>query len=306
MTDIHFKFWTPRHAPADDGRLFGCAAHGYASAGVWRAPEEPGSDIWPHALNAEPVVGAYGEVWAELEQLAWRPAAAILLFSHAQGIEAFLELWNARFSGVPVAGGGAALGTGQTRGELLPAAADVAVLLIRGGQWRVETLNVHDHTGQAFEFRASGPRTLTHLRDRDAWAPAATVFRSLQTGSGRAAADCESLTLCDAGGRNLHCRFDGEVLHTGAELPADGRLELRKVSRADAAQRLAEFCAVPNALVFGCAGLRSLLDAPLPVAAGSLVGFMFGELVTLDGHSQFGSLMAVRLAPLSRKGASLQ
>jgi hypothetical protein len=96
------------------------------------------------------------------------------------------------------------------------------------------------------------------------------------------------------------------VLHTGAELPADGRLELRKVSRADAVQRLAEFCTVPDALVFGCAGLRSLLDAPLPVAPGTLVGFMFGELVTLDGHSQFGNLMAVRLAPLSRKGASLQ
>jgi hypothetical protein len=306
MKDLHFKFWTPGHASVDDSRTFGCAAHGYANDGVWREPGAFGSGIWRQALPGESLAGTYDEVWSQLDRVAWRPAAALILFSHARGIEAFLEKWNVRFAGMPAAGGGAALGAGQTAGELLPAAADVTVLLIRGGRWQAETLNVHDRTGQAFEFRASGPRTLTHLRDGDAWAPAATVFRSLQTGSGRAAADCESLTLCDAGGRNLHCRFDGEVLHTGAELPADGRLELRKVSRADAVQRLAEFCTVPDALVFGCAGLRSLLDAPLPVAPGTLVGFMFGELVTLDGHSQFGNLMAVRLAPLSRKGASLQ
>ncbi len=50
-----------------------------------------------------------------------------------------------------------------------------------------------------------------------------------------------------------------------------------------------------HALVFGCAGLRSLLDAPLTVGEGTLTGFMFGELVTFDARPQFGNLMAVRL-----------
>jgi hypothetical protein len=49
--------------------------------------------------------------------------------------------------------------------------------------------------------------------------------------------------------------------------------------------------------VFGCAGLRSLLDAPLPVAPGTRAGFMFGELVTLAGRPRFGNLMAARLTP---------
>ena len=57
-------------------------------------------------------------------------------------------------------------------------------------------------------------------------------------------------------------------------------------------------------IAFGCAGLRSLFEAPLPVASGTLVGFMFGELVTLGGCPQFGNLMAARLTPLSSKGAS--
>jgi len=299
MKDIRFTFWTPGNAPADDGHTFGCAAHGFARAGVWQEPGEPAAGIWPRSLPGEAVAGAYEQVWAQLDRIAWRPAAAVILFSQARGIESFLNRWQARFPGVPVAGGGAALGAGQTVGEILPAAADVAVLLIRDGQWRVDALNVHDRIGRLFAFRADGPRTITHLREdkNGDWLAAATVFRDLQAGDGRGETDCESLTLCDKAGRNIHCRFDGEVLHTGADLPADGRLECRVVSRAEAAARLAEFCAVPNALVFGCAGLRSLLDAPLPVAPGTLVGFMFGELVTLVGRPQFGNLMAARLVP---------
>jgi hypothetical protein len=296
MKNWLLTFWTPGHAPADDGQTFGCASHGIAAANLWRGPEEAAAAGWSdNGLEGEVVAGTYDAVLARLDQIAWKPAAAVVLFAHASGVEAFLERWHERLPGVPVAGGGAALGAGQTRGELLPAATDVAVLLICGGHWRVETLNVHDRTGHSFEFRAAGPRTITHLRGRDDWVPAAPAFRALQADYGRAEADCESLTLSEAAGRNIHCRFDGEVLHTGADLPADGRLECRTVNRAEVAKRLAAFCAEPNALVFGCAGLRSLLDAPLPVAPGTLVGFMFGELVTLDGRPQFGNLMAVRL-----------
>ena len=156
--------------------------------------------------------------------------------------------------------------------------------------------NVHDLAGVAVEFRADGPRTITHLRAADgAWQPAAALFRARQTACDRAVSDCESITLSDLRGRNIHASFAGERLHTGADLPEGGWLELRTVSRTDAAKRLAAFCAVPDALVFGCAGLRGLLHAPLPVAPGTLVGFMFGELVTLAGRPQFGNLMAVKL-----------
>jgi hypothetical protein len=294
-----FAFHTPQHAPAHAEGTFGCASHGFAAKDVWREPSEAAYAVWPPSLPGKLVAGTYAEVLRAFADLSFKPAAAIVLFAHGAGVEAFLEDFQKQFPCVPVAGGGAALGAGQSVGELLPQAADVAVLLIRDGQWRVDTLNVHDRTGRIFEFRAAGPRTISHLREeKDGdWLPAATVFRALQVEYRRAEADCESLTLCDTNGRNVHCRFDGEVLHTGADLPVDGRLELRTVSRAVAATRLAAFCAVPNTLVFGCAGLRGLLDVPLPVAPGTLVGFMFGELVTLAGHPQFGNLMAARLSP---------
>lgn len=299
MNGIRFSFWTPGHAPSGDAPAFGCAAHGYAAQGIWQQPNASGAAAWPRLLTGEALGGGYEDVWAQLDRVGWRPDAALVLFSHARGVEAFLQRWNIRFPGVPVAGGGAALGAGQAAGELSPGAPDVAVLLIRGGRWRADTLNVHDRTGRLLPFRAGGPRTITHLRQDGKWVPAATAVRALQACHGRAETDLESLTFSDAGGRNIHCRFDGERVLTGADLPADGQVEFRTVSRADAAARLLEFCSVPGALVFGCAGLRSLLDAPITVAPATLVGFMFGELVTLAGCPQFGNLMASRLVPLA-------
>jgi hypothetical protein len=291
-------FWTPGHAPVDDGRTFGCASHGIAAANFWRGPEEEAAAGWSdNGLRGQVVASTYEAVLARLGQLAWEPAAAIVLFAQAAGVEAFLEGWHERLPGVPVAGGGAALGAGQARGELLPAAEDVAVLLIAEGVWRAESLNVHDPVGETVEFRADGPRTITQVRETpvDGWQPAAPFFRAWQTACDRAAGDCESITFSDVSGRNVHVSFDGDRLRTGADLPADGRLVLRTVTRPEAARRLAAFCAAPNALVFGCAGLRSLLDAPLPIGSGTLAGFMFGELVTLGNRPQFGNLMAVRL-----------
>ena len=78
MKDIHFKFWTPGHAPADDGRTFGAAAHGYAGTGVWHEPDEPAAGIWQQALPGELVGGSYAEVWAQLDRRTGRPDAALI------------------------------------------------------------------------------------------------------------------------------------------------------------------------------------------------------------------------------------
>ena len=59
--------------------------------------------------------------------------------------------------------------------------------------------------------------------------------------------------------------------------------------------RLREWFAAENALVFCCAGLRRLVREPLSTGKGTLAGFMFGELVTIDNTPAFGNLMTVRL-----------
>ena len=108
--------WTPGHVPADDGQTFGCASHGIAAANLRRGPEEAAAAGWLESgLKGEVVAGPYDAVLAQLGQLAWKPAAAIVLFAHASGMETFLERWQKLLPGVPVAGGGAAMGAGQTR-----------------------------------------------------------------------------------------------------------------------------------------------------------------------------------------------
>ncbi len=298
-----FAFWTPGRAPAGDGSIFGCAAHGLAAPGQWIAPTLPASTVWPTRLNGETLSGTYADVLAQLERRTRKPTAAVVLFAHGSGMEAFLEGWAARLPGVPVVGGAAARGAGQQRGELRPESADVAVLLIAGGTWRAETLNAHDATAETFAVKPGDPRLLAELRrlPDGAWEPAGAFYRARQRAHGVPESDCEAITFSDTDGRNIHCGLCGSELRSGANLPVDRRLALRTVSRADAAARLAAFCAVPNALVFSCAGLRGLLDAPLTVAPGTLVGFMFGELVTVADRPQFGNLMAARLLSVSSR-----
>jgi hypothetical protein len=257
------------------------------------------SAAWPTPLEGHVVAGTYADVLAHLRDRLLEPKAAVALFAQASGMEAFLAECHRLLGTTPMVGGAAARGAGQTCGELLPAAAEVSMLLITKGTWTVKTLNVHDATATKLEFRSSEPRTITHLRHQSSggWRSAAMVFRALQTEYSCSSADCESITICDSQGRNMHVSFAGEWLHTGADLPIAGSLVIRIVTRSDASQRLAAFCSVPSALVFACAGLRRLIDMPIEVAPGTLVGFMFGELVTLVGRPQFGNLMAAGLVP---------
>ena len=48
-----------------------------------------------------------------------------------------------------------------------------------------------------------------------------------------------------------------------------------------------------DAVVFGCAGLKGILDTHLD--SPNLGLFMFGEVCTVDGHSDFGNLMLSKL-----------
>jgi hypothetical protein len=297
MNDWRFALWNPGSAPADDRPIFGGASHGFSTSGVWSEPQHAGVVFSPHHFSGDVVAGCFTDVLGQLRQLPAAPRAAIILFAGGTGAEDFLRQWSRLFPAVPVAGGAVARHPAQTLGELLPPAEDVAVLLLAGGPWRAETLNVHEVIGSAWQFQADGPRIITHLRRKagQAWQTAAGVFRALQAGSGRESTDCESITWSDLTGRNLHCAFAGEYLHSGANLPADGRLLLRTVSPAAAAAKLGAFCAKPNTIVFGCAGLRSLLAAPIATGAATVAGFLFGEVVTVDGQPHFGNLMASRL-----------
>lgn len=282
---------TPR--PPDDGRTFGCASHGLAAPDSWIDPATAAQAAWPAPVTGTVLAGTCAGVLEQLAAPRPRPRAAVLFFAQAAGVEAFLEACRRLLPGVPLAGGGAALAPGRTRGEILPAAEDVALLLLDAGDWRVDTLNCHEPLGAELAVEHGGPRTLRRV----AGEPALAFLRREQATHGFAQDDFASLAFQDAEGRNLHSSPDGNGLRLGADLPADGRLRLGTSSRARVTRQLAAFCQEPQSLIFGCAGLRGLLNAPVIPGPGALAGFLFGEVVTPARHPRFGNLMAAKLAP---------
>jgi len=297
--NLKFAFWTPGSAPSAGDPIFGCASHGLLAPGFWIGPDEPGLAFASARFKGQVLTGRYGEVLERLPHIPFAPRGAIVLFTCGVGVETFLERWRRLLPEVPVVGGAAARSVGQDRGELVPATEEVAVLLLSEGEWKVETMNPYETRGPAWELRQNGPRSIEQLRKpgESRWESASTAFRALQTEFGYGSNDCESLTFSDLNGRNLHCSLAGECLHVGADLPAQGGLFLRTITPAQVAQQLNNFCEEPNAVVFACAGLRGLVNAPPGIGKDTLVGFMFGELVTLANRPQFGNLMVARLAP---------
>ncbi len=295
-----FSFWTPGTRPEFDQQTFGCRSHGFVAGATWANPEAPAVALSPEPLEGEVIAGSYELVLSLVPELAFNPAAAIVLFSRGTGQEEFLDRWQKFFPGLPVVGGAAARTSGCDVGEVRPAAQDVAVLLISEGAWVAETLNLHRLCDSEWQFRAEDPRAITRLRPTHGgdWQPAATVFRAQQAAHGRTEQDCESITLSDEHGRNLHVSIVGDHLRLGANLPSNGLLTLRTLQTSAVSGQFRDFCAEPHSIVFGCAGLRGVMDQPFEVPETNLAGFLFGELVTVAGQPRFGNLMAARLRRL--------
>jgi hypothetical protein len=61
------------------------------------------------------------------------------------------------------------------------------------------------------------------------------------------------------------------------------------------------FYSCENALVFGCAGLKSMLGNKRFVTGKNTIGlFMFGEIASIGKYSDFGNLTLSRLQIISK------
>jgi hypothetical protein len=321
--------WTPGARPEDDGSTLGCAVHGFCSPTRWVDPGAGEAARWEHPLKGELLGGSYARVSQDLKGVGFKPSAAIVLFVRNSGVEGFIDSFRRFLPGVPVAGGVAALGKGQTDGEVLPNAEDVVVLLLGEaecdagrqaadnagrqaageGACAIEATNVHDPKGVEVEIRRVGARLIDEIRvgPKGAWQKASKYYASLRETNRVPDDDYESITFSDLGGVNVHCSAAVEGLKTGANLPENGALLLRETDTGRVTSRLRDWVSAENVLAFCCAGLRRLVGAPLLAGKGSLAGFMFGEVVTVGNGPAFGNLMAARLrvsspAPARRGG----
>jgi len=291
-------FWTPGNMPECEDNTFGCASYGFCTDSKWVNPDVPSTVIWDIQPKGMVFSGKYSEVLHKLSALDTKPKAAIAVFSKAFGMEEFIDGCRNIFGNIPMIGGGAARNSNQQVGEILPAAEDVAILLIYDDGFIVKSKNVHKDTGTKVHVEKASPRLIEKIRlaDDTVWKDAVIFFKEQQALRDVPEEDFETITFSDLKGRNIHCSLEGNYLKSGANLPDDDVLTIRLTSREDTLNAIESFISEENTLVFGCAGLRSLLDKQVFARKNSIVGFMFGELLTLDNkEAVFGNLMLAKL-----------
>ncbi|HEY5585744.1 MAG TPA: hypothetical protein VIK78_14810 [Ruminiclostridium sp.] len=297
MSKWKIAFWTPGNRPVEDGMTFGCASYGFSTESEWKSPEEKEHIIWDNELEGIVLSGKYAEVLDELKRKSYIPKGIIALFTGNSGIEEFISSCKVMMGSVPLIGGGAAIGSNQSQGETLPIAEDVALLLVLEGAFKVETKNIHINTSEIFEIEAKTPRIIGKIKtdDVNSTEQVADFYKKLQYLNGVHKDDFESIAFRDTKGCNIHCSIKGELLGSGANLPENNILILGKTNKVDATDSISTFISAENSIVFGCAGLRGLVERSLKTGKGTIAGFLFGEVVTIDNQSMFGNLMMTRL-----------
>lgn len=278
MKEWKICFFEAWEKPEDDGNTFG------ASVSYCLPSRE---DV---RLAGEVFCGSYENVLDNLKQYAGRQKsggnAAIILFVENQGQENFMERFRQIFPDCNCAGGTAAAAEGSSP-CVYPACEDVAVMMI-GQTVKVETINFHTgletvdirlSKGDISEINGKAPRdflqSVADVRNGGKWS-------------------LEQITLSDLNGKNIH--FDSCVngLHPNAKLSSEEKAQIRYLDLERFRDEFRHFVQTDNSILFGCAGLKSIIDFDFKIGKNSLIGFFWGEVVTL-GEPCFANLMMSKI-----------
>lgn len=267
------------------GEGFGCASLGLA--GVCDNSQNKAVS-YGEALEGIVITGTYADVLAKVAENAQIVYAAIVLFGNAGGENGFMADLQKVIS-CPIVGGGAAIDGATGKKALLTGGDQVAVLLITDDRYTYEavTQNIHEDILEECTLTMADKRTLLTINGVDA----ATFLAGKRQALGLAETDFEHLTLSDKLGVNAHLSCVDGAIKSGRDLQPE--MLLRYVPHEKVYGVMEQFYDDKDAIVFGCAGLSGLLDKPL--TTNSLGLFLFGEVCTVDGRSEFGNLMLSKL-----------
>lgn len=290
-------FWNINQSPKKDDHIFGCSALEYATCESWINPTEKNAAFWSKKLIGQSITGSYGSVLKSLSHLEFKPKLCLAFFNKDIGTDEFVNKFSAKFRDVQIIGGGAARASGQAVGELIPSSEDVSVLAVSEGDFQLQSFNLYGKTNISVEIKKTSNREFEWLRvlpDGD-WQSAREFYQEQQIRNKIDQSNFELMPFIDNNNLNLHCSTDGKALKTGANLPENNILHLGLTTYHEAEKNLFAFIAEENSLIFGCAGVRSLISNPIKTGKNSLAGFLFGELITINGKALFGNLMLGKL-----------
>ncbi len=302
MNNYRIAFQTHDFGPQKDPFTFGIVTHGFANHNLWVSPVDIKSVYWNEKFQGSILAGKYDEVLADLQLLEYKPKLCIAVFTKNAGVELFINRFVQIMPGITLAGGVAAIGDEQLKNELIPGSEDIRLFAFAEGCFEFQSLNIYEKTGIEVEIKRTSDRNFELLRviPDGSWQNAADFYHGQQKIFDIECSDFESLTFSDRNDRNLHFSLVGNSLHSGADLPDDNILLLRVTNKNNVEERVADFISGEHSLIFGCAGIRSLIQKPLFTGQNSLAGFMFGEIVAVNHKAKFGNLMVTKIKLLEK------
>lgn len=279
-------FYTPAYGVKDD--CFGCATFG--CVGQWD-PLVPSFVSLAQQLKGDMVCGSYEYCLDNIPDKHYQ--AAIVLLGNAGRENWFVKALAEKIK-VPIVGGGAAIHPVTGEAAMVTDHQQAAVYLINDDRYDLEVCceNIHHTVLSEHKIGFSDPRQMDTIDGIDAVTWLAQKKASLSISEN----DFEHLTFSDTNGINAHLSLVDGKIHSGRDLTEN--MQLRYVPADAVYERMQKFYDDRNAVVFGCAGLKGILPQLLQTEGVGL--FLFGEICTKDGISEFGNLMLSKLCILPK------
>lgn len=277
---MKIRFYTPAYGVSEE---FGAATLGFAG---YENEELSHSVLCPADLNGEVICGSYEDCLRQVHDGDWK--VGIVLMGNAGGENAFVRTLSERLN-IPLVGGSAAIDPVSGKDKLLYGKGEAAVFLIDDARYRFEVCceNIHHDILSGHDISFTDARWIDKIDGCDPveW------LREKKEALGLSPDDFEHLTFTDENGINVHLsKVDGRIF-SGRDLSE--HMYLRYVPKEEVQKRIQAFYDDKDAIVFGCAGLKNILHAGLHTEGIGL--FMFGEVCTVKGCSDFGNLMLSKL-----------
>ena len=273
---------------------FGCASFGFAGA---PDPTVESERIWNGEIKGQAFFGRMEDVLAAVPEKcssigddgicrSWQ--AGIVLFGNCGGENAFIRKLYEKTS-CELTGGAAACDSVNGTSGLIAGGNQVAVYMICDPDHKiyVESKNIHENLLGVHKIGFTDSRVLDTIDGKDAvlW------FTERREEYGFDSNDFEHMTFSDLNGVNAHMSMDGERLVSGRDLCEE--MILRYVDKGNVYPQMNSFYNDSNAIIFGCAGLKSILEQNIMLDTMGM--FMFGEVATVNGIPEFGNLMMSKM-----------
>jgi hypothetical protein len=286
-------FYTPAYDESAE-RGFGCASLGFTGPEGWVAPRVNAKTAFAYDVEGILLNGSLDRVREKIDDVTGDVKGGLVLFGNCRREESLLDKLNDHFPGKPFAGGSAVIGDDGRKGRLLPANGEVSLLLITDDRFALSAQFENVHQEIVAEADVCGDEA-RYIRDVVLQDGSKLGFHELlhriAAEKGVAAGLTERITLSAPDGRNIHLVPDGEGYVCGANLPEDRHILVRYTDKQNVYTRMRAFYADSNAIIFGCAGLKTMLDDHQFLAGSGSIGlFMHGEVAMIGGKAQFANL----------------